>query len=88
MIKTSKEIIRLLFIAASTFLALVGITYASHTFLPTNIAKIILIPFYLLWLVVLVAFWGIGPLAKRLTKTAIEEAKGKNNIAIKQPWEQ
>ena len=38
--------IRLLFIAAILFVALSVVTYASHAFLPTSIAKIILIPFY------------------------------------------
>ena len=57
------------------FAALVALTWLAHVLLPSTIAQVVLIPFYLAWGLVVVACWGIGPLAKRLNRAAIEDAK-------------
>ena len=75
MSRTAKEMIRLNVIALIAFLLLGALTWLAHVAFPSSIATIVLIPFYLLWFLVVVAFWGIGPLGKRLKQAGIEDAK-------------
>ena len=60
--------------------------------LPESLSFIASIIAFLSWLgigFVVVAFWGVGPLAKRLNKVAIEEDEKRRSkySQAKQPWE-
>jgi cobalamin biosynthesis protein CobD/CbiB len=78
--RVAKEMLRLIVIGLMAFAALVALTWFAHVLLPSTIAQVVLIPFYLAWGVVVVACWGIGPLAKRLNRAALEDAKEQREV--------
>jgi hypothetical protein len=88
MTRTAREMIRLVAIAAGAFCALAALTWLAHFLLPYEIAKLVLAPFYISTIVIVVGFWGVGPLGRRLNQAAIDDEKEERAaIEPKQPWQ-
>ena len=67
--------LRLNAFALCASVALLAIAWMLPSFIPAQWIPVVLAPLMVPFLILVLAFWGVGPFAKRLNKAAVEDAE-------------